>query len=84
MRDIAALFQESMELSKRETVEGLKAVEQIALEMQKPKESRDYKSLVDLGEKLLNIASKATDLSVKLAPHLPQITMLIHEAGKHL
>lgn len=84
LSEIAALLRESMELKGREVQEGLRAVEEIASEIQKPKERRNWKLLLDGGEKLLSIANNATDLTVKLAPYLPQIAMLVHQARNAL
>lgn len=84
LKEIAALLRESMELRGREVQEGLKAVEEIAAEIQKPKERRNWRSLIDGGEKLLGIATKATDLTVRLAPYLAHITALVHEASSKL
>ena len=80
LKEIAALLQESMELRGREVQDGLKAVEGIASEIQKPQEGRNWKSVLDYGEKLLDIAGKATDLTAKLTPHLPMIAQLVHQA----
>ncbi len=84
LKEIAALLQESMELKGREVQDGLRAVEEIASEIPKAPEKRNWKSVLDSGEKLLSIAGKATDLTTKLAPHLPQIALLIHQARSTL
>jgi hypothetical protein len=84
LRELAALLNESMELTGRERVEGLKAIEDIAKEEQKPEKHRDWKTIL-LGSRLLiTIADKATDVGIKLAPHIPNIHKLIETAMKHL
>jgi hypothetical protein len=84
LKEIAALLQTSMELRGREVQEGLKAVEDIASELPKPVEKRNWKFLLDSGEKLIGIAGKATDLTLKLAPYLQNIEQFVSEARKHI
>jgi hypothetical protein len=84
LTEIATLFKESMDLTGRERLDGLKAIEVIASETHKDETKRDWKSIVDSGDKILSIASKATDMAIKFAPLLPAITTLIHEAMKRL
>jgi hypothetical protein len=73
-----------MELKGREVQESLKAVEEIASEIPKPIEKRNWKSLLDSSEKLIGLAGKATDLTVKLAPYLHKIEKLVSDARHHL
>lgn len=84
LKEIAALLNDSLELTGRERLDGLKAIEGIASENAKPPASRNWKSMVDCGERLMTIAGKASDVATKLAPHLPAITAWVHEAAKKL
>ncbi len=73
-----------MELTGREKLEGLEAIDGIALETKKPADRRDWKSIFDYGEKLASIVNKATDIAMKLAPHMPALALLTDEATKRL
>jgi hypothetical protein len=84
LKEIADLLKQSMELTGREQSEGLHAIEVIASEIKKPESTRDWKSILDWGEKLAGIASKATDLTVKLAPYMPAVVRFVEEAAKRL
>jgi hypothetical protein len=84
LKEISALLQINMELKGREVQEGLKAVEDIASEIPKPVEKRNWKSILDSGEKLIGIASKATDLTLKLAPYLQNIEQFVSQARQHI
>lgn len=84
LREVAALLNQSLDLTGRERVEGLKAIETIAIEMEKPERRRDWSSLLESGEKLALIAEKATDLASKFAPHIPTIATLIKHAANRL
>jgi hypothetical protein len=84
LKEIANLLKQSMELTGREQSEGLHAIEVIASEAKKPESSRDWRSIMDWGEKLTSVASKATDLTVKLAPYMPAIAKFVEEAAKRL
>jgi hypothetical protein len=84
LQEIAALLNQSLELTGRERIEGLKAIETIATEIHRPEQSRDWNTVLESGEKLVSIAGKATDLASKLAPYVGAITGLIGQATKHL
>lgn len=84
LKEIAALIDQSLDLTGRQRMEGLKAIEVIASEQQKPETRRDWKSIVDWGDKLLAISDHATDMAARLSSHLPAITALVHEAMRHL
>jgi hypothetical protein len=83
LREIADLFRQSMELTGRQVQEGLAGIEGLASEVEKPEERRNWRSVLDCGEKVLGIADKATDLASKLVPYTPHIVMLMEQA-KHL
>lgn len=84
LKEIAAVLNDSLELTGRERLDGLKAIEVIASESAKPDASRNWKSVLDNGQILMTIAGKASDMASKLAPHLPAISHWIHEATKRL
>lgn len=69
LREIATLLDQSLDLTARQRLDGLRAIEAIASEEQKPEARRDWKSIVDWGDKLLSISAHATDVATKLAPH---------------
>ena len=83
VNEVMRLLHESEELTKREVGEAARAAEQLNAEVQKPDEGRNWKSIAEWGNTLLGIAGKATDLTAKLAPHLPWITHLIEQATHH-
>lgn len=80
LKEIGELFQESMDLTRRQMQEGLAGIENLAVEVQKPEKSRNWKVVLDCGEKVLEIARKATDLASKLAPYTPAIVVLVEQA----
>jgi hypothetical protein len=83
LKEIAELFQQSMDLSRRQVHEGLSGIEELALEVQKEPSRRDWKAMIESGEKVLGIAGKAIDLAQKLAPFTPTIVALVEKA-KHM
>jgi hypothetical protein len=83
LKEVARLFQESMELTGRQIQEGLAGIEGLASEVKKPEDRRNSKSILDYGEKVLGIAGKATDLASKLAAYTPHIATLVEHA-RHL
>ena len=84
LKEISTLLDQSMELTGRERLEGLRAIEVIASETRKPEPKRNWKTIVEWGEKLLTVADKATDMTIKLAPYLPALSTLIREAAARL
>jgi hypothetical protein len=83
LKEIAQLFQKSMDLTGRQIQDGLAGIEVLASEVEKPEERRNWKSILDSGEKVLGIAGKATDLASKLATYTPHIVTLVEHA-RHL
>lgn len=81
--EIVKLLQESFELNRREMEEAFGAAQQLDAEVKKPEGGTNWKSIAEWGNTLLGIASKATDLTEKLAPHLPWLTQLIAQAMRH-
>jgi hypothetical protein len=84
LKEIAELLKQSMDLTGREQVEGLKSLESIATEVQRPEQRRNWKGILDAGEKLTNIVQKTTDVATKLAPYMPTIATFIEQAKHHL
>ena len=80
LKEIASLFQESMELRGRQVQEGLAGIEVLASEVEKSEKERNWKAILDNGGKVLDIAGKATDLVSKLAPYTPHIVALVEQA----
>lgn len=81
--EIVKLLQESYELNRRQMDESFGAAQQLDAEVKKPEGSKNWKSIAEWGNTLLSIAGKATDLTEKLAPHLPWLTQLIEQAMRH-
>jgi len=79
-KQIAALLNESLELTGRQKLEGLKAIEDLAKAEQTPEEKKDWKSTLVVWQALAAIAEKATDVTAKLGPHMHNIYKMI-EAG---
>jgi hypothetical protein len=82
LKEIAALLQQSEELSLREMKEGLANIEAVALEVTKPEAQRNWSAIFERGEGILRLADKATDLAKKLAPYTPAVVTWIEQA-KH-
>jgi hypothetical protein len=82
LKEIAALLQRSEELSPRQVNEGLTHIEAVAAEVQKPEAKRDWKTLLERGKSILEVAGKATDLAHKLAPYTSTVAALI-DKGQH-
>ena len=84
LAEISDLLQQSYDLTRRQLEDALHAAKQLDIEAQKPEANRDWKSIAEWGNTLLGIAEKATDLTAKLAPHLPWVILLIEQARNHL
>ncbi|HYL62094.1 MAG TPA: hypothetical protein VE077_05680 [Candidatus Methylomirabilis sp.] len=81
--EIVKLLQESYELNRRQMEEAFGAAQQLDAEVKEPESRRHWKSIAEWGNTLLGIVGKATDLTEKLAPHLPWLTRLIEQARLH-
>jgi hypothetical protein len=62
--------------------QGVADVEALAVEVEKPEEKRNWKAVLDYGQKILDVAGKAVDLGAKLGPYLPAVVELVDKA-KH-
>jgi hypothetical protein len=84
LKEIADLLQRSEDLTQKQVKEGLAGIEALAVEVQKPEERRNWKAVLDYGQKVLDIASRATDLGLKLAPFTPAIIAHMENAGRFI
>jgi len=82
LSEIAHVFTQSDELTRREVKEGIVAIDTLNSEIQKPEPQRNWKSIFDYGQVVLTIADKATDLAHKLEPYKPAVAALVQSA-KH-
>jgi hypothetical protein len=81
--EIVNLLQHSYELTRRQMEDAFGVAQQLEAEVKKPEGSKNWKSIAEWGNTLLGIVGKATDLTEKLAPHLPWLTQLIEQAMRH-
>lgn len=84
LQEISKLLAESMELTRRDQVESLQAIQSLASEIQKPETHRDWNAVLTCAEKVASIANKAVDFAQKLAPYLPKIHQLAYQAQQKL
>jgi hypothetical protein len=81
LEEITALLKQSLELTGRQMLEAVSAINAIAVEMQKPKSGWNWHTVLDNALKLSDVVKLATDMSAKLGQHLPWIIELV-EQGK--
>jgi hypothetical protein len=82
--EITALLEQSMELNRRQMIDAMRAIDAIAVEMQKPKSGWNWHTILDNTSKLSAIMTLATDVSAKLGQHLPWISGLMEQAKQIL
>lgn len=82
LKEISNLLQQSQDLSPNQVKQGVADVEALAIEVEKPEEKRNWKAVLEYGQRVLELAGKAVDLGTKLGPHLPAVVALM-EAAKH-
>jgi hypothetical protein len=82
LKEISNLLQQSQDLSPNQVRQGVADVEALAVEVEKPEEKRNWKTVLEYGQRVLELAGKAVDLGTKLGPHLPTVVALV-EAAKH-
>jgi hypothetical protein len=82
LRAIASLISESQELCRREIRECLVAIQAFSDEQAKAKHRRNSAKIVAAATTVLTLANRATDLTAKLAPHLPALSTLIENAKR--
>lgn len=83
LKEIADLLQQSQDLTPRQVRQGVADIEALAVEVEKPEEKRNWRSVLECGQRVLELAGKAVDLGTKLGPHLPAVVALMEKA-KHL
>jgi hypothetical protein len=84
LKEIAALLQQSEDLTPRQVKEGLAHIEAVASEVEKPEAKRDWKSILESGKAILELAGKATDLAAKFAPYTPAVLGFVEKAKHYL
>jgi len=82
LKEISNLLQQSQDLSPNQVRQGVADIEALAAEVEQPEEKRNWKVVLDYGQKVLDLAGKATDLGTKLWPYTPTIVALVGKA-KH-
>jgi hypothetical protein len=82
--EITALLEQSMELNRRQMIDAMRAIDAIAVEMQKPKSGWNWHTILDNTSKLSAIMTLATDVLAKLGQHLPWIGGLMEQAKQIL
>ncbi len=83
LREIRKLLSESLDITGRQFGDALQAIEKIASETRKPAKGRDWKSMATWGATLLEIVSKASDVAVRVGPHMMAVTQFIQTGAKH-
>jgi len=84
LKEISDLLQQSQELSPNQVKGGVADIEALAAEVEKPEEKRNWRSVLDCGQRVLDLAGKAVDLGTKLAPHTPTILALVDQAKHYI
>jgi hypothetical protein len=84
LKEISDLLQKSQDLSPNQVRRGVADVEALAVEVEKPEHKRNWKAVLDCGQRILELAGKAVDLGAKLGPHLPSVVALVDNAKHYL
>jgi hypothetical protein len=82
LKEISNLLQQSMDLTPRQAMQGVADIEALAVEVEKPEEKRNWRAVLDSGQRVLEVAGKAIDLGAKVAPYTPALLTLVDQA-KH-
>ncbi len=80
LKELSDLLQQSQDLTPRQVRQGVADIEALADEVEKPEEKRNWRSVLECGQRVLELAGKAVDLGTKLGPHLPAVVALIEKA----
>jgi len=83
LKEISDLLQQSQDLSPNQVRQGVADVEALAAEVEKPEDKRNWRAVLDSGQRILEVAGKAVDLGTKLGQHLPAVAALMENA-RHL
>ena len=62
LKEISDLLQQSQDLAPNQVRQGVADVEALAVEVEKPEEKRNWKSVLEYGQRVLDLAGKAVDL----------------------
>ena len=84
LKEISDLLQQSQDLTPRQVRQGVVDIEALAVEAEKPEEKRNWKAVLERGQAILELASKAVDLGEKLAPYTPAILTLMDQARHYI
>jgi len=82
LKEMLYLLQQSQDLTPRQLKEGAADIEALAAEVEKPEDERNWRSVLECGQRVLELAGKAVDLGAKLGLHLPAVAGLVDKA-KH-
>jgi hypothetical protein len=82
LKEIADLLQQSQELSPNQVRQGITDVEVLSGQVELPEDKRNWRAVLERGERVLELTGRAVDLGAKLAAHLPAVIALIEKA-KH-
>jgi hypothetical protein len=80
LKAIAALLSESDHLTRHEVRQGVADTEALEVEAEKPEAKRNWKAVLDSGQRILELAGKAVDLGTKIGPYLPAVVSLVERA----
>ncbi|MFZ1006101.1 MAG: hypothetical protein WAN65_04660, partial [Candidatus Sulfotelmatobacter sp.] len=80
LKEISDLLQQSQDLTPRQVRQGVTDIEALAVEVEKPEHNRNWRSLLDCGQRVLELISRAADLGGKLAPYTPAVIELVDKA----
>lgn len=84
LKELSNLLQQSQELSPNQVRQGVADVEGLAVEVEKPEEKRNWKAVLEYGQRVLDLAGKAVDLGGRLAPYTPAVIELVDKAKHYL
>ena len=82
LKEISDLLQQSQDLTPRQVRQGVTDIEALAVEVEKPEQKRNWRAVLDCGQRVLELVGRAVDLGGKLAPYTPAVIELVDKA-KH-
>jgi hypothetical protein len=80
LKEISDLLQQSQDLAPNQVRQGVADIEALAVEVEKPEEKRNWRSVLERGQRIMELAGKAVDLGAKLAQYTPTIVALVEKA----
>jgi hypothetical protein len=84
LKEISNLLQQSQDLSPNQVRQGVAGIEALAVEVEKPEDQRNWKAMLDYGQRVLDLAGKAADLGAKMVPYTPTIVALVEKAKHYI